>query len=65
MPAAKQFALYLERGFGSNMREASKNGVSAMTAPDAAIEMLGVHKWYGSFHVLRNIDLTVSAASAS
>jgi general L-amino acid transport system ATP-binding protein len=24
-----------------------------------AIEMRGVHKWYGSFHALRNIDLTV------
>jgi general L-amino acid transport system ATP-binding protein len=30
-----------------------------MAAPDTAIEMLGVHKWYGSFHVLRNVDLTV------
>jgi general L-amino acid transport system ATP-binding protein len=26
----------------------------------AAIEMRGVHKWYGSFHALRNIDLTVA-----
>ncbi len=26
---------------------------------NAAIEFTGVHKWYGSFHVLRNIDLTV------
>jgi general L-amino acid transport system ATP-binding protein len=25
----------------------------------AAIEMIGVHKWFGAFHVLRNIDLTV------
>ena len=24
-----------------------------------AIEMAGVHKWYGSFHVLRNVDLNV------
>ena len=24
-----------------------------------AIEFDGVHKWYGSFHVLRNVDLTV------
>ncbi len=24
-----------------------------------AIEMRGVHKWYGEFHVLRNVDLTV------
>ena len=26
---------------------------------DAAVAMQGVHKWYGAFHVLRNIDLTV------
>ena len=25
----------------------------------AAIQFMGVHKWYGSFHVLRNINLTV------
>jgi general L-amino acid transport system ATP-binding protein len=25
----------------------------------AAIEMTGVHKWYGDFHVLRDIDMTV------
>ena len=30
-----------------------------MPAPGAAIEMQGVHKWYGTFHVLRNVDLTV------
>jgi general L-amino acid transport system ATP-binding protein len=27
---------------------------------DAAIRFVGVHKWYGSFHVLRNISLTVA-----
>ena len=26
---------------------------------DAAIDFVGVHKWYGSFHALRNINLTV------
>jgi general L-amino acid transport system ATP-binding protein len=26
---------------------------------DAAIQFTGVHKWYGSFHVLRNINLIV------
>ena len=31
-----------------------------MTAEGAAIEMQGVHKWYGSFHVLRNVDLAVA-----
>jgi general L-amino acid transport system ATP-binding protein len=28
-------------------------------AGDAAVEMRGVHKWYGSYHALRNINLTV------
>ena len=27
---------------------------------NAAIRFIGVHKWYGSFHVLRNISLTVA-----
>jgi general L-amino acid transport system ATP-binding protein len=26
---------------------------------EVAIEMIGVHKWYGEFHVLRDINLTV------
>jgi len=26
---------------------------------DLAVEMQGVHKWYGQFHVLRNIELNV------
>ena len=27
---------------------------------ELAVEMLGVHKWFGAFHVLRNIDLNVA-----
>ena len=27
---------------------------------DVMIEMRGVHKWYGQFHVLKNIDLQVN-----
>ena len=27
---------------------------------EAAVEMRGVHKWFGAFHVLRNIDLDVA-----
>jgi general L-amino acid transport system ATP-binding protein len=38
----------------SSFRQAHAN-----PATSAAIEMGGVHKWYGSFHALRNIDLTV------
>jgi general L-amino acid transport system ATP-binding protein len=30
-----------------------------MASDGAAIEMRGVHKWFGAFHVLRNVDLTV------
>ena len=26
---------------------------------DAAIQIIGMHKWYGDFHVLKDIDLTV------
>ncbi len=33
---------------------------SAGQSDTAAVAMIGVHKWYGSFHVLRNINLTVS-----
>ena len=29
-------------------------------APVAAVTMAGVHKWYGAFHVLRDINLTVA-----
>src|SRR5438309_2248689 len=27
--------------------------------PETAVEMAGVHKWYGEFHVLRDINLSV------
>lgn len=29
--------------------------------PDAAIELVGVNKWFGTFHVLKNINLTVDS----
>ncbi|MFS8038200.1 amino acid ABC transporter ATP-binding protein [Xanthobacter sp. AM11] len=29
-------------------------------APRTAVEMLGVNKWYGDFHVLRDVNLTVA-----
>ena len=28
---------------------------------DVAIELDGVHKWYGEFHVLKDINLTVNS----
>jgi general L-amino acid transport system ATP-binding protein len=40
---------------------ALSNGASAAQAsePQPAVQMVGVNKWYGEFHVLRNIDLNV------
>ncbi len=37
------------------------NNTAAVIQPatHAAVEMSGVHKWYGEFHVLKDIDLTV------
>jgi general L-amino acid transport system ATP-binding protein len=32
-----------------------------LPAKDAAIELIGVNKWFGEFHVLRDITLTVGA----
>jgi general L-amino acid transport system ATP-binding protein len=33
--------------------------VAYAVSQDVAIELRGVNKWYGEFHVLRNVDLTV------
>jgi general L-amino acid transport system ATP-binding protein len=40
----------------------SGQGAMAMSSDGAAmaIEMIGVHKWYGAFHVLRNVNLNVA-----
>ncbi len=35
------------------------SGAGADRSDDDAIRFAGVHKWYGSFHVLRNINLAV------
>ncbi|MBE7637045.1 ATP-binding cassette domain-containing protein [Sneathiella sp. P13V-1] len=37
------------------MSEAAMNN----SASEAAIQIIGMHKWYGDFHVLRDINLTV------
>ena len=38
----------------THRREAAEGAQS-----DAAIDFVGVHKWYGDFHALRNINLTI------
>ncbi len=32
----------------------------AQNRPDTAVEIIGLNKWYGEFHVLRDINLTVA-----
>ncbi|HJU31416.1 MAG TPA: amino acid ABC transporter ATP-binding protein [Hyphomicrobiaceae bacterium] len=38
---------------------AQNSSAAATAAPEAAVQMIGVNKWYGEFHVLRDINLTV------
>ena len=36
------------------------NGQSGMTiSEEVAIQIIGMHKWYGEFHVLKDLNLTV------
>ena len=37
----------------------ANSSAGTVSAPDLAIQLTGVHKWYGEFHVLRNINLDV------
>ena len=39
------------------MAQAAKAATAANEIP--AVQMIGVNKWFGEFHVLRNIDLTI------
>ena len=38
----------------------AQNGADSPADSALAIEFIGVHKWYGTFHALRNINLSVS-----
>jgi general L-amino acid transport system ATP-binding protein len=40
--------------------EAVRGGSMADLSARPAIQMIGVNKWYGEFHVLRNVNLTVA-----
>jgi len=53
-------AIGAEKGIG--MASIAVNGIEAApgaAVSDAAVEIKGVHKWFGAFYVLRDIDLTV------
>ena len=43
----------------SNMITPSKKQDSSLVAPENAIVISGVNKWYGNFHALKDIDLSV------
>jgi general L-amino acid transport system ATP-binding protein len=37
-----------------------QNDAGAPASPEVAVEVVGLHKWYGEFHVLRDINLKVT-----
>ena len=39
--------------------------VAPQPSDDIAIDLIDVHKWYGEFHVLKGINLSVAGASGS
>ncbi|MCP4284894.1 MAG: amino acid ABC transporter ATP-binding protein [Gammaproteobacteria bacterium] len=42
------------------MTTTDNSNAGTNVSDEAMIEIKGMHKWYGEFHVLKNIDLTVS-----
>jgi general L-amino acid transport system ATP-binding protein len=42
------------------MAQANAIGANGKASSAAAVDLLGVHKWYGEFHVLRDINLSVA-----
>ena len=60
---------YAMSRYSAGMERRLRQGRAALKGADDdagsnAIEFVGVHKWYGSFHVLRNIDLDGAARRA-
>ena len=43
----------------ASVTKLAKASPSAAAGKEVAVEMVGVHKWYGDFHVLRDINLKV------
>jgi general L-amino acid transport system ATP-binding protein len=42
------------------MDEPADRTDAASPPPDVAVEIIGLHKWYGEFHVLRDVNLKVT-----
>ncbi len=49
----------------TNISEAPKNAVESSAGDEDLIQLIDMHKWYGDFHVLKNINLNVKRASGS
>jgi general L-amino acid transport system ATP-binding protein len=45
---------------GNGSGNGNGNGSGMHISEEIAIEMIGMHKWYGQFHVLKDINLTVN-----
>lgn len=43
----------------TNISEAPKNAVESSAGDEDLIQLIDMHKWYGDFHVLKNINLNV------
>jgi general L-amino acid transport system ATP-binding protein len=43
----------------TNISEAPKNAVQSSAGDENLIQLIDMHKWYGDFHVLKNINLNV------
>jgi len=46
------------------MNEIRSEDLKARPSAEAMIEIKDMHKWFGEFHVLRGIDLTVRKRNA-
>jgi general L-amino acid transport system ATP-binding protein len=42
------------------MNQTSPNHIDPVEADDTIIEIIGMHKWFGEFHVLKDINLKVA-----
>jgi general L-amino acid transport system ATP-binding protein len=47
-------------GEGSSMTDRSSEPQKGQADPSLAVEVIGLHKWYGEFHALRDINVTVA-----
>ncbi len=52
-------AAFIKNLYGGNVTQIRQVNYVAATQP-LAIEMQGVHKWFGDFHVLKGVDLSVA-----